>query len=209
MNVPKMVLSSVPAQRAASLLWLVAAALLLGGCAARQPDIRIDYDPSADFSSFSTYGFPDELGTDRAGYSTLITSYFRSAVDREMQRLGYRYDDTDPDLLVNFFANVRHVTQVRSRPRVSVAYGYYGYRYGLYSAWPLYADEVDTVQYRVGTANIDVVDARRGQLIWEAVAEGRLSRETMENPRPAIDDIVAELFSLYPAVNAAAPPDGG
>lgn len=177
---------------------LIVAAALLSGCAATRPDIRTDYDRSADFSAYGTYGFPDELGTDRAGYSTLITSHFKQAVDHEMQGRGYRYTESEPDLLVNFFANVRHVTTVRSLPRVRVSYGYYGYRYGLYSAWPLYADDVDTVHYRVGTANIDIVDAERNQLIWEGLAEGRLTREMMENPQPAIESVVAELFSRYP-----------
>jgi hypothetical protein len=171
---------------------------LLPGCAATGPEIRTDYDRSADFSSFESYGFPDELGTDRAGYSTLITTHFRQAVDREMQSRGYRYTESHPELLVNFFANVRNVTAIRSRPNVWVGYGYYGYRYGMYTAWPLYADNVDTVHYKVGTANIDIVDAERNQLIWEGVAEGRLTREVMENPQPAIESVVAELFSRYP-----------
>lgn len=177
---------------------LLVAAALLSGCAAMKPDIRTDYDRSADFSVYETYGFPDELGTDRAGYSTLITTYFRQAVDNEMQSRGYRYTEAEPDLLVNFFANARHVTTVRSRPRMWVSYGYFGYRYGMYSAWPLYAENVDTVHYRIGTANIDIVDAARGQLIWEGVAEGRLTRDVMENPRPAIESVVADLFSRYP-----------
>jgi hypothetical protein len=177
---------------------LLVAAALISGCAAMRPDIRTDYDRSADFSAYETYGFPGELGTDRAGYSTLITTYFRQAVEREMESRGYRSAEENPDLLVNFFANVRHVTTVRSRPRVMVSYGYYGYRYGMYSAWPLYADDVDTVHYRVGTANIDIVDAERNQLIWEGVAEGRLTREVMEDPQPAIESVVAELFSRYP-----------
>lgn len=190
--------SFVRARTALSLLCLSLALLLLGGCAATGPDIRIDHDPTAEFSSYRTYGYPDELGTDRAGYSTLITTYFRDAVDREMEQLGYRYTDRDPDLLVNFFANARDVTTVRNRPRMSLGYGYYGYRYGLYGAWPLYADGADTVQYRIGTANVDVVDAERGQLIWEGVAEGRLTQEVMDNPRQAISDVVAQLFSRYP-----------
>ena len=177
---------------------LLAATAMLSGCAATRPDIRTDYDRSADFSAYHTYGFPDELGTDRAGYATLITTYFRQAVDHEMQSRGYRYTENEPDLLVNFFANVRYVTTVRSRPRMWASYGYYGYRYGMYSAWPLYAEDVDTVHYRIGTANIDIVDADRDQLIWEGVAEGRLTSEVMENPQPAIESVVAELFSRYP-----------
>lgn len=189
---------ALPACVGAGLLWLAAGGL--AGCAttAAGPSLRTDYDRAADFSAYRSYGFPVELGTDRAGYSTLITNYFKQAVDREMQKRGYQYSSTDPDLLVNFFSNVRDVSEVRSVPSLSAGYGYYGYRYGLYGAWPFYADEVDTVHYKVGTANIDIVDARRRQLIWEGVAEGRLTREMMQNPQPAIESVVAQLFVRYP-----------
>ena len=88
--------------------------------------------------------------------------------------------------------------------------GYYGYRYGLYAAWPLYASDVSTVHYKVGTANIDVVDARRKQLIWEGVAEGRLTQQAMENPETGISGVVTELFRRYPGrARASVPGEGG
>jgi hypothetical protein len=183
------------------------ASLALSACATTTgPDYTIDYDRSADLGSFRTYGFPDEVGTDRAGYSTLITTYFKNAVNREMESRGYTYQEKDPDLLVNFFANVRDVTDVRSHPDTSFGYGYYGYRYGLYGAWPHYQDDVTTVHYKVGTANIDIVDAERMQLIWEGVAEGRISREDMKNPRAAIDRVVTELFQRFPGSASAGKP---
>lgn len=178
---------------------LLIAAGVLGGCATNPArTITIDQDRSADFSAFRSYGFPVELGTDRAGYSTLITSYFKQAVDREMQKRGFYYSHSDPDLLVNFFANVRDVTDIRRSPQVALGYGYFGYRYGLYGAWPHYQDSVETVHYKVGTANVDIVDADRSQLIWEGVAEGRLTRDAMQNPQAAIDAVVAELFMRFP-----------
>lgn len=180
--------------------WIAAASFAIAGCATTAgPDVTIDYDRSADLGSYRTYGFPAEVGTDRAGYSTIVTRYFKDAVNREMQRLGYVYDEADPDLLVNFFSNVREVTDVRRSPQ---AYGYYGYRYGLYGAWPYYDDYVDTVRYKVGTANIDIVDGERMQLIWEGVAEGRITQSAMENPRVAIDAVVAELFQRFSGVAA-------
>jgi hypothetical protein len=183
----------------ARLAWLAATVLAVGGCATTSgPDIRVDYDPAADLGSYRTYGFPEELGTDRAGYSTLVSQYFKDAVDREMQRRGYVFVQDDPDLLVNFFANVREVTDVRATRRPPWSYGYYGYRYGLYGAWPYYDDGVTTVRYKVGTANIDVVDGERMQLVWEGVAEGRIDPEDMRNPRVAIDAVVAELFRRFP-----------
>jgi hypothetical protein len=180
------------------LLALSAAAVLLVGCASSRSAIRADADPSIDFSNFESYGFPDELGTDRAGYSTLITSYFRDGVHREMRSRGYTYTEVNPDLLVNFFANIRDITAIRPRPNAWLACGYYGYRYGMYRAWPGYGERADAVQCKSGTVNIDVVDAGRNQLIWEGRAEGRLTPALMQNPHPAIDSVVGELFDRYP-----------
>jgi hypothetical protein len=172
-------------------------AIFLAGCATqRGADIRVNMAPDVDLSSYTTFGFPEQTGTDRGGYSTLITEHFKAAVKEQMEKRGYRYVDENPSLLVNFYANVRERTEIRSRP--AIAYGYYGYRYGLYDAWPLYARDYDTVTYPIGTANIDIVDARQRQLIWEGVAEGRLRDEHMDNPREAIASAVAQLFERFP-----------
>lgn len=173
---------------------MMAALLLLAGCVTtRAPETRVDYDESVDFSVYRTYGFPKETGTDRGGYSTLVTSYFKSAMSTALEARGYKYSEENPDLLVNFYMNTRERTETRPSP----GYGYYGYRYGLYSAWPLY-DYDRTVTYKVGTINIDIVDAEKKQLIWEGVSEGRLSREAMSNPKVTINAVVTELMSEYP-----------
>jgi len=175
--------------------------LVVSGCASG-PTYRADQDPTADFSQYRTYAFMEELGTDKAGYSSLITQHFKTAISREMQALGYTMDERAPDLLVNFSATSRERSEVRSRPTTTMSvgygYGYYGYRGGLYGTYPLYGTEVDTVTYRTGTANIDVVDADRKMLLWEGVAEGRLTDKALQNPKQAIDTVVAELFKRYP-----------
>lgn len=183
-------------------------AVVLGGAAlagcASGPTIHSDYDRSVDFSPYQTYGYARELGTDRAGYSTLITGHFKRAVSRELEARGYRHVEADPDLLVNFFVSIGEQTDIRSTPAPTMGAGYYGYRYGLYTAWPAYSSDVTTVTYKVGTANIDVIDAKRRQLVWEGVAEGRISDEALEDPGPAIDAVVTELFATYPARAGAA-----
>ena len=78
----------------------------------------------------------------------------------------------EADLLVNFGANASEKIDVRSTPTsMGVGYGgYYGYRGGMYGAsWS--TSDVETVRYKVGTANIDVVDARQ-----EAAGLGRPDR---------------------------------
>lgn len=174
------------------------AALFAAGCATTSgPKTRIDYDRAADFTVYRTYGFPKETGTDRGGYSTLVTSYLKSAMSSQMEARGYKYSEERPDLLVNFYMNTRERTEIRPDARASVGYGYYGYRYGLYNAWPLY-DEDRTVTYKVGTLNIDIVDAEKKQLVWEGVAEGRVSEEELQNPKVAINAVVTELMRQYP-----------
>lgn len=177
---------------------------LLTACVST-PRVRTDYDKSANFASYRTYNFAPELGTDRGGYSTLVTGHFKRAVSREMEARGYTLVTDRPDLLVNFYTSVRERTEVNSTPRVTFGAGYYAYRYGLYTAWPLYDRDVTTTQQQVGTANVDVVDAARKQLIWEGRVEGRLTERMMDNPGPAIDDAVAALFTKYPARAGAAP----
>ena len=181
---------------------LMTAFLVLAGCATT-PNIRADYDRSANFSGYRTFGFPPETGTDRAGYSTLITGHFKRAVAREMEARGYRLDAEKPDLLVNFFASSTERTDVQSTPRISFGAGYYSYRLGLYTEWPLYGRDVTTDHYKVGTASIDVVDAARKQLIWEGRAEGRLTDRILDDPGPAIDKAVTDIFAKYPVTAAA------
>ncbi|HLS80816.1 MAG TPA: DUF4136 domain-containing protein [Steroidobacter sp.] len=177
---------------------IVLCGALLAACATtRAPSTRIDYDKSADFSVYRTFGFPAETGTDRGGYSTLMTSYFKNAVTNAMEARGYKYSEERPDLLVNFYMNTRERTETRRDPMVSPGYGYYGYRYGLYNAWPMY-DHDRTVTYKIGTINVDIVDAEKKQLIWEGVSEGRISEEAMDNPQVTVNAVVTELMRQYP-----------
>lgn len=174
----------------------IALCSLLFACASTMPEIHSRSAPDAVYSNFATFGFPEQTGTDRGGYSTLVTDYFKRAVREEMQQRGFRFVDGNPDLLVNFYANVRERTEVRTRPGLS--HGYYGYRFGLYDAWPLYDNDIETVSYPVGTANIDIVDAKRRQLIWEGIAEGRISDKAMDHPQETIRSVVSQVFGKFP-----------
>ena len=60
------------------------------------------------------------------------------------------------------------------------------------------------MRYKQGTANIDVVDAAKKQLVWEGVAEGKITDEMMKNPQATIDGVITDMFAEYP-VKAPAP----
>jgi hypothetical protein len=169
-------------------------ALAAVAACASGPSVNTHRDETADFTAYKTFNFVKEPGTNRAGYSTLITTYFKDAIGRELADRGYVLADDNPDLLVNFNTNVRYQLDVRT---VQTTPGYYDYRYGFYSYKYGYNDVVE--QYPIGTANIDIVDAQRMQLVWEGIAEGILTDETMKDPRKAIDKAVTEMFKRYPA----------
>lgn len=181
-----------------------AAALSLLSACSSGPTIRSNVDPSANLSSYKTFMFAEKTGTDRPDYKTPITSYFKEAIRREMEARGYRFVEGGPaDLLVNFNANAREQVDVRTTPGSSFGYGYgyYGYRGGMYGA-AAFPPEVQTVRYKTGTANVDVVDLSKKQVVWEGIAEARLTDKMMKDPRTAISNVITEMFAQFPGRSA-------
>jgi Domain of unknown function (DUF4136) len=165
----------------------------LAGCASK-PEIRADADPTANLASYQTFGFFDGLATDKSKYSTMITARLKDATRREMQKRGYQEAPQNPQLLVNFNTNVQSRTEVHGSP----SGGFYGYRSGMYGAWSSYPSDVYTTQYKEGTLAIDIVDAGRKQLVWQGIAQARVTEAMLNNPTAAIDSIVTDIFGKYP-----------
>ena len=183
------------------LLWgLIALATGLAGCASSGPTVTTDHDPGADLSAYRTFGFIKPLSTDRQGYSTLASRRLKQSTRRELESRGYRYVENNPELLVNFNVNIRERQAVRSSPNPG-RYGYFGYRSGLYDPWGGYPADVYTVNYKVGTVAVDVVDAQRKQLVWQGIVEGRVSEREMRNPSGAIDQVIDRIFTKFPATS--------
>ncbi|HEU4484683.1 MAG TPA: DUF4136 domain-containing protein [Povalibacter sp.] len=178
------------------LLAMACGVIALSGCSSG-PSIRADADPSANLSAYRSFGFITPLSTDKVGYSTIVTARLKEATTREMQRRGYIYSETAPQLLINFNINVENRHDTRSTPSTGWG-GYYGYRAGMYGVWGGYPQEVETVHYQIGTLTIDVVDAARKQLVWQGIAQGRIHQKAVQNPGPAIDSAVSDIFAKYP-----------
>ena len=163
----------------------------------KQTEIQSDFDHSADFASYKTFGYAAPLGTEVDGYSDEITQSFKAATRRELEARGYRFVDADPDLLVNFGALLEKKGQSPAAADTHHV-AYYGYRRAaVYKAWPSYMYERNGEKYTQGTLNVDLVDAKRKQLVWEGVAIGRVKDESLSNPGPGIDKVVREIFAKY------------
>jgi len=184
-------------------LLLLSLAALVTACASA-PKIDSDYDRGADFGKYKTYNYFSDAGGDKTNYKSLFSQYMMAAIDREMESRGYRKSD-DPDLLVNFNANFQDKTKVTTSPSMG---GYYGYRGGYYGGWGGYgmATETHVSQYTEGTFNIDIVDARAKQLVWEAVTVGRIKDDSFDDLERKVNEGVPRFFSWYPFVAGQAAP---
>lgn len=186
---------------------VVSAFLVLCSCASG-PDVRVNVDNGADFAQYKTFAFFSPLGTDRDGYQTIVSQHLKAATERELVARGMRLDAKAPQLLVNFKGARSDKVQITTMPSMSVGVmggGYYGYRTGMYAAYPLYQDNTVVSQYTEGTLNIDVVDAARKQLVWEGIVTGVITQTDLNNPQPAIDEAVTAAFAKYPVAGPAKP----
>ena len=168
---------------------------LLAACASG-PTVKSDYDHQANFAQYQTFGYMSPLGTDKAGYNTLLTERLKSAARGQMEMRGYTYSATNPDLLLNFGAKLQQQTEVT--PGFAPMGPYYGYRTGFYGGWPGYGWGDDVYQYTEGTLSVDLVDARRRQLVWEGVAVGEVQDPGSAGSQQNVDKVVAEIFAKYP-----------
>ena len=171
--------------------------LLVTGCASG-PTIRSNAYPSADFSRFKTFAFAQPLSTDRAGYQTLISQQLVASAERELVARGLRRTDTNPDLLVNFNADLDQRLRVTQTQAPTFAGRRFNdHRRGFYSGWPNY-QQTEIRQYTKGTLGIDIVDAAQRQLLWEGFAIGRVTRSTMDDIGPVLDSAVIDIFREFP-----------
>jgi hypothetical protein len=171
--------------------------LALSACATG-PTIRSDYDQNTDFSQYSTFRImTSEEANEPRSYDTLTDQRIRAAIVRELTARGYRQVEEDADLLANFAVATKEVQEVQRAPS-SYPPGWYAWRGSYYHPWPAYTYETYITSYTRGTLYIDLVDADRRQLVWEGEAEGRVTEKARQDPEPAINNAIAEIFARFP-----------
>ena len=178
------------------LFFAVVICALLAACS-NAPVVRSDFDPRADFASYRTFAFIEPLGTDRAGYTTLLTERLKRAAALQMESRGYVYREKDPDLLINFQSHVQSRTEYVAPPPMMWGYGY---GYGFYGGWPGYAFGPDVIQYNEGTMKVDLIDAKRRQMVWEGVGTSIVDNIQQTASDQAVQNMIASIFARYPFV---------
>ena len=177
---------------------LAATAIALAGCASG-PDIQADYDRSADFGKYRTYGFVSQAGTDSGDFRSLSTQMLQNAAARQMEQRGYSRAE-NPDLVINFKGKLEEKVDVESTPApyYGPGWGYGGWYGAPYGGWG--GTEVTTRRYNVGTLVIDVVDREKRQVVFQGGISGVVTKEMQQNREASINRAVEGIFMQYPFV---------
>nr|WP_294934454.1 DUF4136 domain-containing protein [uncultured Flavobacterium sp.] len=160
---------------------------ILGACSSVRVDS--DFDTKADFSQYKTYAF-QKSGIDKAEISDLDKKRILRAIDAEMTKKGYTKSES-PDLLVNIFT--------KERERVDVTEYHAGWGYGWGWGWNPYiwGGRSYVSSTTEGTLYIDLIDARKKELIWQGKGSGYLEEEpTKKDER--INEFVSKILAQFP-----------
>jgi len=160
---------------------------VLGACSPVRVDA--DYDSKVDFSQYKTYAF-QKSGIDKVEISDLDKKRILRAIDTEMTKKGYTKSET-PDLLVNIFT--------KERERVDVNQYSTGWGYGWGWGWNPYiwGGRNYVTTSTEGTLYIDLIDAKKKELIWQGKGSGYLE-QSREKKEERINEFVAKILAQFP-----------
>jgi hypothetical protein len=160
---------------------------ILGSCSSLR--VNSDYDKSVDFSQYKTYAF-HKRGVDRVEISGLDKKRILNAIDAELSKKGMTKSE-NPDLLVNIF------TQERERVDVNQFYAGWGYGWGWGWNPYLWGGRTYVSSYVEGTLYIDLIDAKKKELVWEGEGVGYLT-ENRKKKESLINAFVAKILAQFP-----------
>ena len=151
--------------------------------------VNSDYDKQVDFSPYKTFAFY-KTGIDKAEISDLDKKRILRSIDETMTAKGFSKSET-PDLLISFFT--------KEREEVNVNQFNAGWGYGWGWGWNpfLWGGNTTVTRHSEGTLYIDIIDAKKKELIWQGEGEGVLTKDTHKKDE-MIKEFVTKILELYP-----------
>lgn len=166
--------------------------LLLAGCATMR--VAVNYDETVDFGSYRSFYFVkpqprQAMGPGRrAVQNPLFTKDVMQEIMPMMESKGFSEAAVrgEADLLVVFYAAVKNRREWAAPT----------YRVGRWGrVWRTSPGHF--VNYKEGTLVIDMVDARRKELVWQGVGTGVLDRA---NPQANLAESVRDILDDFPPI---------
>ena len=170
--------------------------LFLSSCTSIQ--VLSDYDRAADFKEYKSYAFY-KTGIDKAHISDLDKKRILRAIETEMSMQGFVKSDS-PDILVSIFTKEREQVDVYNN---NFGWGWGGWGWGGYGpgwgpGWGGMGGSTVSTSTE-GSLYIDLIDAKKKELIWQGKGVGTLSNsKNIEKKEARIQEFVSEILQQYP-----------
>lgn len=154
--------------------------------------VATDYDTKVDFNQYQTFAFY-KPGIDKATISDLDKKRIMRAIESELFNKGMK-KSSKPDVLISIF------TKARERINVNENINAWGFGFGWgWNPWMWGgAGRLNVNQYTEGTLFVDIIDARKKELIWQGIGSGALAFENIQKREARIKEFVEEIMAKYP-----------
>ncbi len=172
------------------------ALVFVAACASSSSRVITASAPGVDLTQYRTFGFMQPLSTDQGTTRTIISTHLIESTTRELEMAGFRRDDENPDLLVNFFISTRET--ISTRPTTSASFHHGRGRYSPWSGYSFGMSTTEIVQRTEGTVDVDLIDRERNRLVWEGGASGRVTDSTRRTMQETLDRAIADIFAQFP-----------
>jgi hypothetical protein len=153
--------------------------------------VKHDYDRGVDFQAYKTYAWSEtEMPDDELAKNPLVKKRVQLAVDKVLGSKGYSLTETDQaDFVVVAHAGIKERMRIQD----------YG-RYGWYDPWwGPYGGRVDVSYYEEGTLVIDIVDAKKKELVWRGTATGIVRKYAKpEKMQEDINEDAGKILAGFP-----------
>ena len=170
-------------------LIFICLAIVVASCASTNVDY--DYDKQANFNNFKTYNYLPDM---QSGLSQLDLNRVMKATDSIMQSRGY-IKAVNPDLFINLISDRYEDASSNS---IGIGIGGGGGNVGVGVGGGIPIGGRTTHQ----TLTVDLVDAQKDALIWQAVSDSNMNLNT--NPQGRQDyftKVMEKIFKKFPPEN--------
>ena len=165
---------------------LLLAALLLAGCSSIRTNV--DYDRTADFSTYRTFAFKD-VGTPE---SPISLRRVEAAIEKTLASRGLAKADGKPDVWVVLHTRMRNQTRVTTW---DAGWGWgWRWRGPFWNAGHVYVEQIP-----IGTLMVDLVDTKAKELVWRGTASRVVDLdETPKSREEEVQKAIEKLFDGFP-----------
>ena len=158
---------------------------LLTATASLGVDVKVDFDPTVDFSSRKSFSWMEGTPVE----DPEIEARIHAAIERELIPLGLKEVREDPDVFLVTHASLDAENLIEAAKH-DYWVGYKGWKK------PIAVSE-ETWTAETGMLIVDIVDAANNTLIWRGIATGNTAKTDEKRDRK-LDKTMAQLFNGFP-----------